>query len=130
MFYYASHLEGAGKADIFWDSVLTDNEIAEIFKVENEKFSYNRGSLIPGNVVLAKYTLEYLVNEAEKDIASSNTMVRLRFGHDTVIMNLMALLELTPCDKGRIISSDVPMASNVRLIMARNKAGEVLVKMP
>ena len=128
MFYYASHLEGAGKADSFWDSVLTDSEIAEIFKVENEKFSYNRGSLIPGNVVLAKYTLEYLVNEAEKDIASSNTMVRLRFGHDTVIMNLMALLELTPCDKGRIISSDVPMASNVRFVFARNKAGEVLVK--
>ena len=129
MFYYASHLNGAGRTDAFWDSVLTDNEIAEIFRVENEKFSYNRGPLIPENVVLAKYTLEYLLNVAEEDIASPKTMVRLRFGHDTVIMNLMSLLGLPPFDKTRIVSSDVPMASNVRLIMARNKAGEVLVKM-
>ena len=128
IFYYASHLDGAGCPDDFWASVLTDREIAQLFKVENEKFSYNRGPLQPRNVVLAKLTLEYLLDVAEEDIASSETMVRLRFGHDTVIMNLMSLLGLPPFDKTRIVSSDVPMASNLRFILARNKAGEVIVK--
>lgn len=128
IFYYASHLDGAGHSDDFWDSVLTENEIAELFKVENEKFSYNRGALLPENVVLARLTLEYIINVAEEDIASDKTMVRLRFGHDTVIMNLMSLLGLPPFDKTRISSSDVPMASNIRLVLARNKTGDVIVK--
>ena len=96
--------------------------------MENEKFSYNRGPLLPENVVLARLTLEYLINVAEEDISSDKTMVRLRFGHDTVIMNLMSLLGLPPFDKTRISSSYVPMASNIRLVLARNKAGDVIVK--
>jgi glycerophosphoryl diester phosphodiesterase len=45
-----------------------------------------------------------------------------------MIMSLMTLMGLSPFDGARINSSDVPMASNIRFVFARNKNGHVLVK--
>ncbi len=128
MYYYASHLEGAGLEDAFWSDVLSEDEVNAIHRVENEKFSYNRGALLPANQTVARVGLSHIIQTADEDIASGKSIVRLRFGHDTMIMSLMTLMGLTPFDGTRINSSDVPMASNIRFVFAKDRKGDVLVK--
>jgi hypothetical protein len=128
MYYYASHLEGAGLEDSFWSDVLSDDEVNAIHRVENEKFSYNRGALLPANQTVARIGLSHIIQTADEDIASGKSIVRLRFGHDTMIMSLMTLMGLSPFDGTRINSSDVPMASNIRFVFAKDRKGDVLVK--
>lgn len=128
MYYYASHLEGAGLEDSFWSDVLSDDEVNAIHRVENEKFSYNRGALLPANQTVARIGLSHIIQTADDDIASGKSIVRLRFGHDTMIMSLMTLMGLSPFDGTRINSSDVPMASNIRFVFAKDKRDDVLVK--
>ena len=128
MYYYASHLEGAGLEDSFWSDVLSNDEVNAIHRVENEKFSYNRGGLRPANQTVARIGLSHIIQTADEDIASGKSIVRLRFGHDTMIMSLMTLMGLSPFDGTRINSSDVPMASNIRFVFAKDRKGDVLVK--
>ena len=128
MYYYASHLEGAGLEDSFWSDVLSNDEVNAIHRVENEKFSYNRGALLPANQTVARIGLSHIIQTADDDIASGKSIVRLRFGHDTMIMSLMTLMGLSPFDGTRINSSDVPMASNIRFVFAKDRKGDVLVK--
>ena len=128
MYYYASHLEGAGLEDAFWSDVLSDDEVNAIHRVENEKFSYNRGALLPANQTVASVGLSHIIQTADEDIKSGKSIVRLRFGHDTMIMSLMTLMGLSPFDGTRINSSDVPMASNIRFVFAKDRKGDVLVK--
>ena len=128
MYYYASHLEGAGLDDAFWSDVLSEDEVNAIHSVENEKFSYNRGALLPANQTVARIGLSHIIQTADEDIKSGKSIVRLRFGHDTMIMSLMTLMGLSPFDGTRINSSDVPMASNIRFVFAKDRKGDVLVK--
>lgn len=128
LYYYACHLEGVGIDDDFFDTVLNDNEIQALHKVESEKFSYHRGRLCPENTAVAGPSLLEIIESADKDIASGETSVRLRFGHDNMIMNLMSLMCIKPFDQERFDCSDVPMASNIRFVFAKNKVGHILVK--
>lgn len=128
LYYYICHLEGAGIQDIFWDSVLTQSEIRTLHKIECEKFSYNRGALCPVNQTVAAPTLQEIITTAEKDIESGKPIVRLRFGHDTMLMCLMSLIAVPPFDGLRYDCSNVPMGSNVRFVFARNKENDILVK--
>ena len=128
LYYYASHLEGAGLDDAFWSDVLSEDEVNAIHSVENEKFSYNRGALLPANQTVARIGLSHIIQTADEDIKSGKSIVRLRFGHDTMIMSLMTLMGLSPFDGTRINSSDVPMASNIRFVFAKDRKGDVLVK--
>lgn len=128
LYYYASHLKGVGIEDDFWMTVLTDEEIADLHRVENEKFSYHKGRICPENTAVAQPALDDLITTADSDISAGKPLVRLRFGHDTMIMNIMSLMGLPPFDKDRINSSLIPMATNFRFVFARNKDGDVLVK--
>ena len=128
LYYYACHLEGVGINDDFFDNVLNDAEIAALHRVESEKFSYHRGQLCPENTAVAGPSLEEIVLTADDDISAGKPMVRLRFGHDNMIMNIMSLLALEPFDHARFDCSDVPMASNIRFVFAKNRVGDVLVK--
>ena len=128
LYYYACHLEGVGINDDFFDSVLNDAEISALHAVESEKFSYHRGRLCAENTAVAGPSLEEIVLSADGDIRAGKPMVRLRFGHDNMIMNIMSLLGIEPFDGERFDCSDVPMASNIRFVFARNRVDDILVK--
>ncbi len=128
LFYYACHLEGVGINDDFFDSVFEDMEIQALHAIESEKFSYHRGRLCPVNTAVAGPSLKEIVLAADEDIRTGVPMVRLRFGHDNMIMNIMSLLALSPFDGARFDCSDVPMASNIRFVFAKDKRGDILVK--
>lgn len=128
LYYYACHLEGVGIQDDFFDSVLMESEIDLLHKVESEKFSYHRGALQPENTMVAGPSLLEIIETTDKDLSEGEVNVRLRFGHDNMIMNLMSLLAVKPFDGLRFDCSDVPMASNIRFVFAKNREGNVLVK--
>ena len=128
LFYYACHLEGVGIDDDFFDSVLSNQDLKSLHMVESEKFSYNRGSLCKENLMVAAPSLHEIILSADNDMQSGFPTVRLRFGHDNMIMNLMSLMSVRPFDKERFDCSDVPMASNIRFVFAKNKSGHVIIK--
>lgn len=128
LYYYACHLEGVGIQDDFFDSVLVESEINLLHEVENEKFSYHRGILCQENTLVAGPSLMEIIETADRDMSEGEVDVRLRFGHDNMIMNLMSLLSVEPFHALRFDSSDVPMASNIRFVFARNRDGHILVK--
>lgn len=83
--------------------------------------------------------LRDFVGKADDALRSgSHKAADLRFGHDTAVLPLLALLGLDDPDSRRYNISDahnhwfayeqVPMATNVQMIFYRNKKNEVLIK--
>lgn len=87
-----------------------------------------------GTAVLLKDFLE----KADKAIASDNTAATLRFGHDSILMPLMALVGIDEFDDRHSeqdpivakwdLGTFVCMASNVQMVFYKNRAGQILVK--
>lgn len=87
----------------------------------------------------AAFTLEQIIAAADSDIATGNTQLRLRFGHDSGIGPLMAYMNVngygrqaSTFEEGLDIfpSYCVPMGASVQLIFYRSKKskGDILVK--
>ena len=83
------------------------------------------------------FTLEQIIRTADSDIASGNTQLRLRFGHDSGIMPLLVYMDLngygrstSSFEEGMEIIPDyvVPMGCSVQFIFFRNRSGDVLVQ--
>lgn len=85
----------------------------------------------------AAYTLEQIIESADSDILSGGTQLRLRFGHDSGIAPLLAIMDADGC--GRCASSmeqsleilpsyNIPMASSLQLVFYRNAEGDILLK--
>lgn len=87
---------------------------------------------------ISGYLLEDILDKAEEDLASGQIGARLRFGHDTSIGMILALMQVPgwcqgaehPGDVKYIYDfSNVPMAANLQWIFYRNRKGETLVRM-
>ena len=85
----------------------------------------------------AAFTIGQIIESADEDIASGNTQLRLRFGHDSGISALLVALDANGF--GRPTSSleesldifpsySIPMAASLQLVFYRNAAGNILVK--
>jgi hypothetical protein len=120
----------------FFDS----GEAARLWELENWRFYQVSG---PGrtyqdrNWAYAEVLLDQIVRSAGEDMADGQTAARLRFGHDYMLVNLLTLLNLDGWnvvteDFGRIKEvfrfSELPMATNLKLVFYRNRAGKVLVR--
>lgn len=85
----------------------------------------------------AAFTLGQMIEMADKDMASGSTQLRLRFGHDSGIGPLMAILDADGCgrtaktfDESLDIfpSYKVPMGASVQFVFFKNQENDVLVK--
>ena len=85
----------------------------------------------------AAFTLGQIIESADADIASGNTQLRLRFGHDSGIAPLLALLDVNAF--GRATASfeegleiypsyNIPMGASLQIVFYRNADGNILVK--
>ena len=103
-----------------------------LFMVDNP---YSQGS-IAGH---AWPLLQDIIDKADEDLAAGSPSVRLRFGHDTVVGPLMAILGIDGWEpvsgeidswKYQFQNWSIPMASNVQFIFYRNKknASDILVR--
>ena len=128
--------------DADFSDVLTEDELYSFWEKGNVYASlmfvgtdYTDG-LIPW---LSQILLTQIMDAADKDLAGEGVQVRLRFGHDTVVAPLAALLGLEGFPHlGSDVSSweyrfqswNVPMASNIQFVFYRNRkdADDVLVR--
>lgn len=128
LFYFGAHLECVGFDDTVMRGAFTDEEASVMADLDDYKFFHHCGWGTPVNVASSWPLLEHFVTMADIDIATGDTDVRLRFGHDNALMSLMALMKVGAFAGESIDSDMVPMAANLRWIFARNKAGNVIMK--
>ena len=122
------------------DDVFSSDELYKIWKgLSASYFAAVANYEGSGNMTLdySAFTLGQIIESADKDIASGNTQLRLRFGHDSGIAPLLALLDVNGF--GRATSSfeegleifpsyNIPMGASLQLVFYRNDSGDILVK--
>ena len=83
-------------------------------------------------------TMQDFIDKADEDLATGNYAARLRFGHDIIVMSLLALLDIDGYNipagsiedvKNVFRAYDFPMSLNVQFVFYKNRAGDVLVRM-
>ncbi len=138
----ASGLQCNGKiTESLWDFIPMD-ELLSLYECYNFRFYASKG---PDTLfqkgrqwAFAWTTMQDILDKADEDISSGACPVRLRFGHDIIVMSLLALLDVdgynTPVADIRDVkdvyrSYDFPMSLNLQFIFYRNHAGDVLVRM-
>lgn len=99
------------------------------FSIENQS----------GRTLTAQLTVNDIINKADDAVAGNNRCADLRFGHDTGIGPLLALMGVDGYDRILSIAKDdmeywpsfryLNMASNLQMIFFRNADNEVLVKL-
>lgn len=81
--------------------------------------------------------LQYIVSKADEDLAKKGPFVRLRFGHDTIVMAILWMLNADhmgekPSDAMHIEeyfqSYRITMASTFIMAFYKNKSGDILTK--
>ena len=81
--------------------------------------------------------LRDIIDKADAALAGGNHCADLRFGHDSGIMPLVALLNLdgmgeaVPSARSAerfLVFKEIPMGSNLQVVFYRNRKGEVLAK--
>ncbi len=132
-----AHMQCIGRDDL--TGLISDNEYKKWWEVSNcvnyeamGNSESNRG-LYPA---ISAPLLEDFLAKAEEDI-QNGIEARLRFGHDMNLFSLLALMEVDSWG-GKYASaheinanwstSGVPMASNFKIVLYRDKTGEILVK--
>lgn len=131
------HLKGVAFFDLF-----TYDELMALWKVVNARmYVCNAAAPLNGGLMPRQATalLRNIVESADKAIATGQPCADLRFGHDTHLIRLLALMGVEGCngreadiEKFHLAWQDYrvsPMAANLQLIFFRNAAGDVLVKL-
>ncbi|MBP5740304.1 MAG: histidine-type phosphatase [Bacteroidales bacterium] len=122
------------------DDVFSSEELYKIWKgLSASYFAAVANYEGSGNMILdySAFTLGQIIESADADIASGDTQLRLRFGHDSGIAPLLALLDVNGF--GRATSSfeegleifpsyNIPMGASLQLVFYRNDSGDILVK--
>lgn len=131
------HLKGVDFFDLF-----TYDELMALWKVVNARmYVCNAAAPLNGGLMprQASALLRNIVESADLAIAAGQPCSDLRFGHDTHLIRLLALLRVEGCDgsevdieKFHLAWQDYrvsPMAANLQLIFFRNAGGQILVKL-
>jgi len=123
---------------------FTKDELIALGKVGNERFytSIGNSTELGDNITWsAKPLLKDIISRADEALASAGEgriAADLRFGHDSGLLPLAALMDIegpsgrypigTAWKNGFYIWKYIPMAANLQLAFYRNGQGEVLVK--
>lgn len=150
MFEIAGSIQGMEEDNslIILDRLFSKEEKLARWKAQNAWWYSVLGTCpLTGNdgVNTAKPVLEHILNEAEKAVtdatsgnAQGNTVATLRFGHDTAILPLAGLMQLSIAnaqvkDLSKLHEQwtdfkIIPMAANLQMIFYSKKNSDVLVK--
>ena len=141
MFYRTASFMQDTDSDVrFWD-IFTLDELAAHSDISNCNYYllYGPDTLFQKSRLwsLIYLTMEDIVSKAEQDIADGGINARLRFGHDIMIIPMLAFLDVEGWNKpvaslGDISngwrSNRVPVASNIQFVFYRNKKDDILVR--
>ena len=86
----------------------------------------------------ASFMVENIISMADADIASGSTQLRLRFGHDSGLMPLLAFLDVNGFGRRTASAKEgieifpaynIPMGCSVQFVFFRNATGNVIFKL-
>ena len=121
--------------------LFTDNEIYDIWRYNNAWWYVHGGDspLTRGRVPFVQANLlRDFIQEADEAVMTGRHGASMRFGHETMVLSLAALMglddagyrttDLQTLDRYWQSYKIFPMACNIQLIFFRNDQGHVLVK--
>ncbi len=121
--------------------LFTPQELFDLWQCGNLNFYLRHANSAQGKgIVVADEIplLENIVSSADSAIANPEIAATLRFGHDTVVVPLLAALQIEDFDVSVSNPEEVyrhwtdfkasPMAANIQIVFYKNKKGEVLCK--
>lgn len=122
-------------------NIFTDDEIYDIWRFNNAWW-YIHGADSPltgGRVPFVQANLlRDFIQQADEAVMTGRRGAAMRFGHETMVLSLAALMgldgadyrttDLTTLDRHWQAYRIFPMACNIQLIFYRNRDGHVLVK--
>ncbi|MBP5635995.1 MAG: phosphodiester glycosidase family protein [Bacteroidales bacterium] len=123
-----------------FDDVFSADEAFSIWKALSARYFHELANFTLSESLALDYssfTVEQIIASADEDIASGNTQLRLRFGHDSGISALEVFLDLNgfghptaSLEESLEIFPDynIPMGASLQLVFYRNADGNVLVK--
>ena len=137
----ASDMHCLPELELSFNDLFTVDELIDGFRVYNASWCLWEG-LMPGsrpNYYAIYPLLQNVLDEADQMIASGRRQVRLRFGHDSVVLPFAFILGVKEAIHGTddmenlhntfAIFRLIPMAGNVQLIFFRKQGSDdILVK--
>ena len=143
LFRVVSSIQNTGLNDSLHSlyKVFTDEELFTLWKAFNYRM-YVINTSCPLNEgkgpSSASMLLKNIIDEADKALSDEDVCASLRFGHDTALIRLLALMHVEGCsvpesdpEKYHLAWQDyrvAPMAANLQMIFYRNDKGSVIVK--
>lgn len=153
LYWYASDMQDVSMGVSLYDS-FTDDELYALWTTVNYRM-YVCNTWCPlgkgTGPLCAKPLLADIISKAESAISNANsriadssanpsdaTVADLRFGHDTALLRLLALMGIEGCtsrESNPALFAEVwqdfrisPMAANLQMVFYRNAEGNVIVK--
>ena len=127
--------------DLSLPSVFTPDEYFSLWKALNYRM-YVINAACPLNEgkgpASASSLLNRIIDDADSALSGGEVCASLRFGHDTALIRLLALMRIEGCARVETADSRYhlawqdyrvsPMAANLQMIFYRNSEGHVLVR--
>ena len=140
LYWIASDMQNVDLSLSFYD-IFTKEELFGIWQSINYRM-YVCNAAAPLNKGImpksATSLLKNIIESANKMIQEGHTGATLRFGHDTFLIRLLALMEIEGCSNRETETNRFylawqdfkvsPMAANLQIVFFRNKEGNVIVK--
>lgn len=127
--------------DLSLIELFTPEELYEIWLTVNYRmYICNAASPVAQGIALeaAKPLLRNIIDKADEAIRTGSECATLRFGHDSHLIRLLALMNLEGCGRQEADMLNIenvwqdfyisPMAANLQMVFYRNKSGNVIVK--
>lgn len=123
-----------------FDDVFTSEQLYQVWKGQSAHYFLDVANYEASESCVldyAAFTLEHMITMADEDMASGETQLRLRFGHDSGIAPLIAVMNLNGYGKETSSFEDglavfpsycVPMGASVQIVFFKNQEGDILVK--
>ena len=112
-------------------SLFTQEEFRDVYECNNERMVFLNADnpLAAGVPVRSALSLwQQIERAADRAIAGEGNAADLRFGHDTNLYRLLALMGASATDSG-CMDEILPMAANLQMVFYHNAGGDVLVRM-
>ncbi|NDV57721.1 histidine phosphatase family protein [Bacteroides sp. 519] len=141
LYWIAADMQDVELPVTFYD-IFENEELFNIWETVNYRMYVCNGNC-PINEGIAPLSatslLKNIIESADKAIQEQTPYADLRFGHDTNLIRLLALMQVEGCNNQETDPKKYyqawqdfrisPMGANLQLIFFKNKKGEVIVKL-
>lgn len=141
LYWIASDMQNVELKLSFYD-IFEKQELFDIWQCINYRMYVNNGNCPLNKGIMpqsASSLLKNIIETADTAIQNGTPSVTLRFGHDTYLIRLLALMQIEGCANQESNPYQYyqawqdfrvsPMAANLQIIFFKNKKGDVIIKL-